>query len=261
MNLGTILCDVKGDYDGAIAAFKEAIRLDPKDADAHANLGVALRGKGDADGAIASSRRRSASTRRTPAHNSLGAILCDVKGTTTERSPLSRRRSASCRRTPMPTTVWGTPCGERGTRIGASPAFRRRSGSIRRRLAAHNNLAWLLAAGPDRVRDGKRAVEHAARSCELTAWKVPTSIHTLAAAHAEAGDFDKAIEFQKKALSFPAYEKRFGNDGREHFNSTRRRSPSGTRLSFPARPPRAAGSEAVAQRVATIDFQHIPKRP
>ena len=49
---GAILCDVKGDYDGAIACFRKAIELDPKDAVAHMNLGNAIRGKGDLDGAI-----------------------------------------------------------------------------------------------------------------------------------------------------------------------------------------------------------------
>ena len=72
-----------------------------------------------------------------------------------------------------------------------------------------------LAAGPDGVRDGKRAVEHAGRACELSGWMNPQFIETLAAAHAEAGDFDKAVEFQKKALSFPAFEKARGPDARE----------------------------------------------
>ena len=68
---------------------------------------------------------------------------------------------------------------------------------------------------PDGVRDGKQAVEHATRACELTNWKDPARIATLAAAHAEAVDFERAVEFQTKALSFPEYEKRFGKVGRE----------------------------------------------
>ena len=51
-NLGIALHDTK-DVAGAIAAFKEAIRLDPKEARYHSNLGIALRRKGDPDGAIA----------------------------------------------------------------------------------------------------------------------------------------------------------------------------------------------------------------
>ncbi len=43
----------KGDLDGAIGEFREAIRLKPDYADAHYSLGYALQGKGDDDGAIA----------------------------------------------------------------------------------------------------------------------------------------------------------------------------------------------------------------
>src|SRR5262249_38574996 len=44
------------DLDGAIAAYREAIRLKKDDALAHYNLGIALKAKGDVDGAIAEYR-------------------------------------------------------------------------------------------------------------------------------------------------------------------------------------------------------------
>jgi tetratricopeptide (TPR) repeat protein len=67
--------------------------------------------------------------------------------------------------------------------------------------SAYNNLAWFLATCPDaKYRDGVRAVEHATQACELTEWKTPNHLGTLAAAYAEIGEFDKAIEYQKKAL-------------------------------------------------------------
>jgi hypothetical protein len=75
------------------------------------------------------------------------------------------------------------------------------------------------------VRDGKRAVGHASRACELTGWRTPLFIATLAAAHAEAGDFDRAVEFQRKALSFPAYEKRFRKTGGERLQLYERKKP------------------------------------
>lgn len=47
----------KGDLDGGIVQFREAIRLKPDFAEAHDQLGVALAHKGDLDGAIAEYRR------------------------------------------------------------------------------------------------------------------------------------------------------------------------------------------------------------
>jgi tetratricopeptide (TPR) repeat protein len=68
-------------------------------------------------------------------------------------------------------------------------------------LLAHNNLAWLLATCPDGgIRDGRRAVEHATRACELCGFAEWYCLGTLAAAHAEAGDFEEARDFAKQSL-------------------------------------------------------------
>src|SRR5262249_15334980 len=54
LDLGALLCDVRHDYDAAVACFQDSLRIHPNDAKAHSNLGIALSHKGDLDGAIAS---------------------------------------------------------------------------------------------------------------------------------------------------------------------------------------------------------------
>jgi tetratricopeptide (TPR) repeat protein len=64
-----------------------------------------------------------------------------------------------------------------------------------------NNLAWVLATSPEeKLRDGKRAVELATKACELTEYKLPHILSTLAAAFAESGNFDTAIKWSQKAV-------------------------------------------------------------
>jgi tetratricopeptide (TPR) repeat protein len=67
---------------------------------------------------------------------------------------------------------------------------------------ALSGLAWVLATCPeDRIRDGKRAVELAKRACEVSSGESATCVEALAAAYAEAGEFEAASDTQRKAIS------------------------------------------------------------
>jgi Tfp pilus assembly protein PilF len=181
----------KGDRDGAGAEVREAVRLDPKYAHARNNLGLTLWRKGDLDGAIAEIREAiRLDPKLAAAHNNLGQVLKAM-----------------------------------GDLDGALAAFHEALRIDPNFAAAHNNLAWELAWGPDGVRDGKQAVAYATRACELSGWKEPNYLDTLAAAYAAAADFDRAVEYQQKALSFPDFEKEDGKGGRDRLRLYMQRKP------------------------------------
>jgi tetratricopeptide (TPR) repeat protein len=70
---------------------------------------------------------------------------------------------------------------------------------------AQQGRAWILATSPDpKIRNGEQAVISATRACELTKWKAPHGMTTLAAAYSETGDFSSAVKWQQKAIDLVA---------------------------------------------------------
>ncbi len=64
-----------------------------------------------------------------------------------------------------------------------------------------NNLAWVLSTSPkDDLRDGPRALKLAVEAAELTDHKEAHILSTLAAAHAEVGDFEQAVRWSEKSV-------------------------------------------------------------
>ncbi|MGB8354666.1 MAG: tetratricopeptide repeat protein [Chthoniobacteraceae bacterium] len=126
--------DARQGMDKAIADYSEAILLDPKDADAYNNRGIAYGKKGEFDKAIEDHIR-----------------LTELEA----NSP-------------------------RG----------------------YNEAAWIYATcAKDNVRNGAKAVEFAKKACELSQWNDGGIVDTLAAAEAEAGQFDEAVKYQQQAIN------------------------------------------------------------
>ncbi|MDH5181661.1 MAG: tetratricopeptide repeat protein [Gammaproteobacteria bacterium] len=66
---------------------------------------------------------------------------------------------------------------------------------------AQNDLAWIYATATDkRYHNGRLAVQHAKRACEISRYKDISHIDTLAASYARNGEFDKAIKWEQKAI-------------------------------------------------------------
>ena len=80
-------------------------------------------------------------------------------------------------------------------------------------LTVLENLARLLTTCPKaEIRDGAKAVQYATKACEVTSWQTPRCISALAAACSEAGDFDKAVEYQTKYRNMPDLDKKADAD-------------------------------------------------
>ena len=63
-------------------------------------------------------------------------------------------------------------------------------------------LAKVYASHPeDAIRDGQKALELATRACELTSNNHPDALDALGAAHAENGDFEKAVAVAGRAVA------------------------------------------------------------
>jgi tetratricopeptide (TPR) repeat protein len=79
----------------------------------------------------------------------------------------------------------------------------------------YNGVAWLWATCPiDEMRNGQRSIEYAKRACELKDYHRAEDLGTLAAAYAEAGQFEEATKWQRKANDDADYVKRYGEQPR-----------------------------------------------
>jgi tetratricopeptide (TPR) repeat protein len=182
----------KKDYDHALKDYDEAIRLNPKNANAFHNRAATWYAKKDYDHAL---KDYDEAIRLNPI----------FAGSFTNRG-----------------NVWGA-------KKVYDKAIKDYDEAIRlnpKNVIALNNNAWFLAVCPGkRYRDGKKALELATRACELTEWKAPVLFDSLAAAYAETGDFDKAVEWVEKALKDAEYEKEFGDAARERLKLFKDKKP------------------------------------
>jgi Flp pilus assembly protein TadD len=158
----------RGELDKALSEFNEAIRIDPDSASAYCCRALVWYDKQQFDRAIADSDE---SIRIDPKH----------------AWAYNNRGNARAARGEYPRAI-----ADYDEAIRLDPSL----------AAAYKNRAWILATCPNKVlRDGKRAVESAMRGCELTDWKDPAFLESLAAAHAEARDFDAAARAQARAIA------------------------------------------------------------
>ena len=155
----------KQQYDEAIKAFSTAIEIIPQDYQAYNYRGVARALKGDFDGAMADyNKALKIRPRYAEAYNNRGFARTQMGDLQQALNDYSRA-------------------------LEINPFF----------VDAYNNKAWILATAADkRYRNGAQAIMLAQKAVELK--PSAASLDTLAAAYAAAGNFESAIDIQKKAV-------------------------------------------------------------
>jgi tetratricopeptide (TPR) repeat protein len=162
------------EYDKAIADFNQALAINPKSAIAYNNRGNAWNHKGEHDKAIADLDQ---SLRLNPK----SAIAYNNRGNARNRKGEYEKAIA-----------------DYAQALAVDPKY----------VAAYNDLAWLQATCVDqRYRNAKKAFENASKAYEISNGTTWFCVGTLAAVYAESNDFDKAKEWQAKAIDMTPDEK------------------------------------------------------
>jgi protein O-mannosyl-transferase len=156
----------KGLLDEAIDHYEKAAKMRPDYGDVYLNLGSILFGQGRTDEAIALWRKAAATQ---PEDGRFHTILGDAflkKGLLNDAIAEYELAARSSPQDPLP----------------------------------RNNLAWLLATCADAsIRNGTEAIDLASQAVQLSRAADPSCLRTLAAANAEAGRFEEAINVAQQA--------------------------------------------------------------
>jgi Flp pilus assembly protein TadD len=166
-NFSGIVLHRQGKTEQAINQFYKTLELDADNRRAHNNLGILLAQRGDLDGAITHFLKV---TQLDPdndrAHHNLGQAFYS-KG---QISSAIKHYRESLRLMPnSPATLAG--------------------------------LSWILATSRQKeFRNGTEALGLAKQACELTDYRNPDTLRTLAAAYAETSQFTEAVEAAQKAV-------------------------------------------------------------
>jgi len=243
-NLGFAYATQK-QVDEAIAEYEKAIEADPQYAHAYDNLGLAMATKGNLDDAMADfSKAVELDAKDAEAEGNLGHAYL-VKNSLDEAIPHLNRAIELGPDTAENETDLGLALAEKGTVNDALLHFERalqitpnfvdaeyylgmalvmsgqgEKGMAEWKQALHNDpdnlqvlneAAWVLSTSrDDGLRNGAEALKLAEHAVELSSSRAPQILGTLAAAYAETGSYERAVETEQRAADLAAQQ---GNAG------------------------------------------------
>jgi tetratricopeptide (TPR) repeat protein len=221
-----ISCNRKGEPERALRDFEVMMRFNPDDALAHALRADTLEITGQPDAALEEAATAIQLDRKL-------ALAHDVRGRAwlrkKDEEKAVREFEEAERVEPNHVREILASAYAFQRRRDYNPAlaeFRETAERFPRSANPQNALAWFLATCPEpRVRNGREAITRATLACELTQWKNPGYLDTLAAAYAESGEFDQAMKFINEAVAKLAENSQDRKEIEEHVACFRQRKP------------------------------------
>jgi Flp pilus assembly protein TadD/4-amino-4-deoxy-L-arabinose transferase-like glycosyltransferase len=190
-----------GDLSAARRYFERAIELDPNMSAAHVNLGQVCMRQGDMDLATVHYRKAlQLDPLQTAAIRALARVEL-ARGSVAEGVRYLRRAVELEPESAGSHADLGLALLRQGQLADAVNELRSAVLLDAGSTEVANNLAWVLATAPqESIRRSAEALELAGRICKATDYGVPELLDTLAAAHADAGQFDQAISILSRAI-------------------------------------------------------------
>lgn len=188
-----------GMYDAASREFRNALQARP-DAETHYHLGLALQYSGMSDSAVEHHRAALAlrPAYREALHN-LGATLFEMDRVQEAIAYVERAKQLDPA-VPDAYLRLGIIHERIGNCAEAINELHQGLASAQYDERIATRLAWLLATSSSpELRDGAEAVRLAAAAAELTSYQDLETLDVLAAAYAEVGRFNRAIETARRA--------------------------------------------------------------
>jgi len=209
----------QGNYKEAKEHFLDAIRIFPKFIEARLNLGMTLEKENDFEGAYEQYRIVISQRQDLPfAWKSLAKAAMQIGKTEEAMQAVLKAIELNPDSDAELYFIAGYLASSLSKPAEAITYYRKSLELNPSQPIVLNNLAWLLATLPDdNLRNGNEAVALAHKANELTGGKNIIINGTLAAAYAETGNFEKAVETARKAieLATSANEKQLEQKNRE----------------------------------------------
>jgi tetratricopeptide (TPR) repeat protein len=206
-NLGNALLK-KGDVEEAIRQLQKAVQIKPDFAAAHFNFGNAFLQKGNVDDAIS---QYQTALQITPdyadARHNLGTAFLR-KGDLGEAIVCYQQALKINPRSADDYGNLGVAFFRKGEIQQAMDSWQKGLEIKPDQLDVLNHLAWLLATTPDAsLRNGAKAVALATQAKQLSGNGNPMTLHTLAAAYAETGNYALAAVTARRGLELAVAQK------------------------------------------------------